>query len=281
MSFNKHKAYDNFRVAFSEEETNQSEEIRETAEDYAKRNATNSGMYFKAHIDLYKKHLKIRVDYFINALLQLFRGDELIKEDIERELYNELSEHIEGYYKFKCDSLKSVMASVGFNNSSILSAQLSALKSDFNETKSIKTKYFKQLIEKHNNLALEIKKSNSFWNTRSGMVAAIATVVIMLFTVLNSFGVFQKEVTENIPVIHSFELSLEEISKGQSINLLWNVERADSVTLNYNIGKVSFSGSKIIYPQISTIFTISAFLDNKVLSITRKVIVKDSLGNAL
>ncbi|MCJ7647249.1 MAG: hypothetical protein MUP85_01425, partial [Candidatus Lokiarchaeota archaeon] len=184
-------------------------------------------------------------------------------------------------YKFRCDSLKSVMASVGFNNSSILSAQLSALQSDFNETKSIKTKYFKQLIDNHNNLALEKKKTNSFWNTKSGMVVAIATVVIMLFTVLNSLGVFQKEVTENIPVIHSFEVSLEEISKGQSINLLWNVERADSVTLNYNIGKVSFSGSKLIYPNSSTIFTLSAFLDNKVLSITRKVIVKDSLGNAL
>lgn len=281
MSFNKHKAYDIFRVDFSEEEINQVKEVRKIAEDFANKNATNSGMYFKAHTDLYKKHLKVRVDYFINALIKLFRDDETIKEDVENELAKELSAHIDSFYKYKGESLKSVMASVGFNNTSILSAQLSALQSNFNEIKSIKTKYLKQIIENHNNVAQEKKKNKSFWNTKSGMVVAIATVVIMLFTILNSFGVFQKGTSENIPIINSFDVSLQEISKGQSVNLLWNIENADSVLLNYNIGKVSLSGSKLIYPTNSTIITLSAFLENKVLSITKKVIVKDSLGNAL
>ena len=113
------------------------------------------------------------------------------------------------------------------------------------------------------------------------MVTAMATVIIMVFVVLEKLDVFQEEVSENIPAIHSFVVSLEEITKGQAINLLWNVGGADSVTLNYSIGKVSFSGSQLIYPNTSTIFILSAFLDNKVLSITKKVTVKDSLGNAL
>ena len=281
MSFNKNKAYEIFQVDFSEEENSQVNELKETAKDFARRNATNSGMYFKAHTDLYKKHLKIRVDYFINALLKLFRDDEIIKEKVENELIKELSAHIDIFYKYKSDSLKSVMASIGFNKTGILSAQLSALQSGFNEIKSIKTKYLKQLIENHNNIAQEKKKSKSFWNTKSGMIVAICTVVIMLFTILNSFGVFQKGTSENIPIIHSFDVSLQEISKGQSVNILWDVENADSVLLNNNFGKVSLSGSKIIYPSNSTVITLSAFLDNKILSITKKVIVKDSLGNAL
>ncbi len=281
MSFNIHDADDIFWALFSEEKIKQDKKIKKITDDFKNRNATNPGTYLKTLTDLSENHLNVRVNFFIIALLKLPSADKPITAKNEKDLIKKLSEFIDSFYNSTCSSLKFVLDPSVINNSVILSANLSALKPKFNDIKRIQAKYLKLLIEKHNYAASEIKKKNSFWNNKGRMVIEIVGTIILFFSLLINFDVFQKGVSENIPVIHSFEVSLEEITKGQAINLLWNVGGADSVTLNYNIGKVSFSGSQLIYPNTSTIFILSVFLDNKVLSITKKVIVKDSLGNAL
>lgn len=281
MRFNIHNADDIFRALFSEEKIKQDEEIKKITDDSQSQIATNPGKCLKALTDVYEKHLNVRVGIFISALLKLPSAVKPITARNEKDLIKTLSEFIDSFFNYTGSSLKFVLDPSVTNNSVILSENLKALKPKFNDIKRIQTKYLEQLIGKHNEAALVIKKNIKFWNSKSGMVTAFATVIIMVFVVLEKLDFFQEEVSEYIPAIHSFEVSLEEITKGQAINLLWNVGGADSVTLNYNIGKVSFSGSQLIYPNTSTIFILSAFLDNKVLSITKKVTVKDSLGNAL
>jgi hypothetical protein len=285
MSFDKNKANDIFSVTFSDEESNQIREIKETAEDFARRNATHSGMYLKAHIDLYKKHLKVRANYFIKALLELFQEDELIDEKDENELIKELSVHLHSQYNFKSSSLRSVTASTGLNKSGILSTQLSILSSGFNEIKSIKIKYLKQLIEKHNYNVTQIKKSNSFWDTKNGMLTAIGTIILAITSIivlLNNFGIINNNSSVPIiPEIKKYEIHPSQLEIGNSAELTWNVANSDSVIIDNNIGMVTFIGSKKILPLKTTTYILSAYLNNKTLSISKTIIVIDSLNNII
>ena len=285
MSFNKNKAYDIFRVAFSEEESNQIKEVKDTSEDFARRNATRSGIFIKAHIDLYKKHLNVRADYFIKALLELYKEDELIDKKDEDQLVKELSAHIDSQYNFKSNNLKSLTASIGLNQAGILSVQLSSLSSNFNEIKSIKTKHLRQLIEKHNYNVSQIKITKGFWNTKNGMLTAIGTLLIAatsIIVLLINFGIFSRnnEIL-TIPKIEKFEIQPLQVKLGHSIKLTWNVYNADSVNMNKDIGSLPFSGSKIVSPIKSTTYMISAYLNNTTLSISKRIIVVDSLNNII
>ena len=281
MIFDKNKAYSIFRYKFSDEEKNQIKEIQNLKEDFANRGMSRSGFYVSAHRDLFEKHLKIKCDFLIHAFLESFSNNVTINNATQEKLIDELREFVKKEIEFKSNSIKEVLASTGLNKSGISTAEVSTLRPHFNEILNIKIEQLKHLIEKHNQTVLDEKKKFSFWNTKSGWITAIATAIIMLFTVLSILGVFKRGIKQNLPIIHSFDLSPNVISKGQSINLFWNVENADSVVLNFNIGKVSFSGSKLIYPRSSTNFILSAFLENKVLSVIKMVTVRDSLGNAL
>jgi hypothetical protein len=59
------------------------------------------------------------------------------------------------------------------------------------------------------------------------------------------------------PVIE-FTSNPSGINSGSSSTLLWNVTGANSVSIDQGIGLVSATGSRIIAPAVSTVYTISA-----------------------
>ncbi len=285
MSFNKNKAFDIYKVKFSDIETEQSVEIQKIMEDFSQRNAGHSGMHLKAHSDVYKKHLKVKAEYLINAFLESFPEDERLDAKTENELNRELSEFIDSQYRFTNNSLTQLMHATGMYRAGISTIQSSNLRSHFNEIKNIKLKQMKHLIEKHNRNALQNKKRESFWSTKNGMITAIGTIIIALTGVvvlLINLGIFTK-VNSNIeiPSIDKFEIIPPQIKIGSSADLIWQVSHSDSIIINNKIGMVPFVGSKKIFPLRTTSYRLSAFLYNKELSINQKIIVVDSLNHIL
>ncbi|MHB8085661.1 MAG: hypothetical protein ACYDHZ_07535 [Dehalococcoidia bacterium] len=64
--------------------------------------------------------------------------------------------------------------------------------------------------------------------------------------------------TAFIPNILSFDISPATITAGSSATLTWNVPGANSVIINPEVGVVSASGSRIVSPNVTTAYTITA-----------------------
>ncbi len=62
----------------------------------------------------------------------------------------------------------------------------------------------------------------------------------------------------NPPINVTFTIAPNVISVGQSATLQWNVTGADSVTIDPNVGEVSLSGSRVVYPSYTTTYTLTA-----------------------
>jgi hypothetical protein len=62
----------------------------------------------------------------------------------------------------------------------------------------------------------------------------------------------------SLPVINSFTASPSDISLGGSTSLSWNVSNTTSVTIDNGVGVVGSSGSTIVLPTATTIFTLTA-----------------------
>ena len=88
-------------------------------------------------------------------------------------------------------------------------------------------------------------------------VAISAGVAAILITALISF---QDEIGKlfTVPTISSFEISQSEIPLGQSATLVWDVKGATSVTISPDLGTVPSSGSKIVSPSSSMVYTLTA-----------------------
>lgn len=286
MSFDKNKALKLFRVKSSETIKSQIEETKKMVEDFAERNAIRSGTYIKAHTELYKKHLIVKLNILEETIFELIDENYFITNRDEENIVETVNNFVKGECEYKQQNLRSVIASTGLNGSGLASPLVVNIISQFNEERNLKIVYLKHLIEKHNNKANELKKNSSFWNTKNGTITAIGTIILAatsIIAILNSFGVFSNEdhYLYTLPVVKQFDFSVTELKVGNSTNIQWNIENADSISINNGIGRVGFSGTKIIYPLVSTKYNLSAFLQNKILIISKTIVVKDSLGNAL
>jgi hypothetical protein len=78
------------------------------------------------------------------------------------------------------------------------------------------------------------------------------------------------------PVIGTFSSNPSAINSGGTSTLLWNVTGANSVSIDQGIGQVNVAGTKVISPDISTVYTISA--TNSAGTVTRST--KTTLNSA-
>jgi len=75
-----------------------------------------------------------------------------------------------------------------------------------------------------------------------------------------------KQLTTDLPVINSFEANPPGISAGASSTLTWNVSGATAVSIDQGIGNVALTGSRIVTPEKTTTYVLTA--TNKAGSIT-------------
>jgi hypothetical protein len=113
------------------------------------------------------------------------------------------------------------------------------------------------------------------------VITAISTFVIALTGITALIIGISPKSNGNmgIPIINKFELIPAQIKLGDSAKIIWDISNSDSAIIDNKIGLVPFYGSKKIYPLGTSTYRLSAFLNNKELSITNKIIVVDSLNN--
>jgi len=87
------------------------------------------------------------------------------------------------------------------------------------------------------------------------------------YKVQNGFGLWSAEVYQKVtvtpagalkPVIKSFDADAKSIIIGKSTTISWNVTGATSIVIDPDIGNVAATGTRIISPAVSTIYTITA-----------------------
>lgn len=283
MCFDKGMAYSIFRNNFFNEEKKQKEEINNIDVDFANRNMMSSGACVSEHIKAYEKHLLVKTDFFIKAFLESFAINCIIKKKTRADLLDELNKNIDRDTELNVSSLKSVIERARLDQAGNSSVLISTLYSKYSEIRNIQVQLLERLITSHNQTAVIERKKNSFWNTKTRIVADISAVSLFIYTILNGFGVVPSlnKKSNNLPLIVKYDIQPSEIKLGESIKITWQVENADSVLLNNTIGKVSLSDSKIIYPPKTMNYILSAYLGNKVLSISKIVLIKDSLKTDL
>lgn len=108
------------------------------------------------------------------------------------------------------------------------------------------------------------------FNQGIGTVAAIdsrsvspSTTTTYTLTATNAEGSINQNVTltvnaGSVPVIQSFEVNPEIIGQGGSATLSWSVTGAQNVQIDQGIGLVSANGSSMVFPTVTTIYTLTA-----------------------
>jgi hypothetical protein len=64
------------------------------------------------------------------------------------------------------------------------------------------------------------------------------------------------------PVINEFKVSPEKLSRGESAVLKWDITGATRISISPDIGDVLSSGTRIVFPNVDTTYTLVAFNDN-------------------
>lgn len=60
------------------------------------------------------------------------------------------------------------------------------------------------------------------------------------------------------PAISSFTAEPSSVQRGQAVTLRWNVSNADNIAIEPGVGTVAASGSRQVYPNESTVYTLRA-----------------------
>ncbi len=101
------------------------------------------------------------------------------------------------------------------------------------------------------------------------------------FSVQNNRGDWSKEVFAfvnvvpriDMPTINIFTIKPDSISPGSSTTLSWDVSNAAKVTIAPDIGDVSAVGTRVIYPKLETIYTLTAINDAGQVTAQTKVVI--------
>ena len=81
------------------------------------------------------------------------------------------------------------------------------------------------------------------------------------------------EVTNEPPVIDSFDTSPGSIALGQSSTLSWSVSGATTVSIDQEIGEVALTGSWVVSPTTTATYTLTATNDAGSVTATAQVVV--------
>lgn len=79
--------------------------------------------------------------------------------------------------------------------------------------------------------------------------------------------------------ITKFEVEPTIVNEGESANLSWVVLSAESVSIDQGVGSVSNTGTRIVMPTETTIYTLTAVNATKTLTATTQIVVKSSSGS--
>jgi len=105
------------------------------------------------------------------------------------------------------------------------------------------------------------------------------------FKVQDDSGEWSKQVLATVivvprgvsqPVVNSFDASPGSISPGGSSTLSWNVSGCTSVTINPAIGNVALSGTRVVSPVKTMIYTLTASNEVAVSTATAQVVVGET-----
>ncbi len=75
------------------------------------------------------------------------------------------------------------------------------------------------------------------------------------------------------PVINSFNSSPQSIAVGESSTLSWSITGATSVNIDQGIGNVALTGTRIVSPTVTTIYTLTATNSAGSVTATSQIIV--------
>ncbi len=110
----------------------------------------------------------------------------------------------------------------------------------------------------------------SFWKTPIGIVIWVILLVAVLGGSLLTLNIF----VSPYPVIEFFDAEPMVIGLGNASNLSWSVIGASWVEIDQGIGRVELKGSRVVSPQQTTTYALTALNGTRSRSRDVRVIVK-------
>ena len=94
-------------------------------------------------------------------------------------------------------------------------------------------------------------EKKSFWKSITGVITIISTIIAITAGLIAIFS-------PTPPVVNLFKASPDEITAGESFTLSWSVSDATKIIISPEIGTVELAGLKMLSPNETTTYTITA-----------------------
>ena len=110
----------------------------------------------------------------------------------------------------------------------------------------------------------------SFWKTPTGIVIWFALLLAIIGGGLLALNIF----VSPYPVIEFFDADPVAVNSSEASNISWSVIGATQVEVNHEIGRVGLKGFASVFPEETTIYTLTAVNGSRSRSLDAKVIVR-------
>ncbi len=110
----------------------------------------------------------------------------------------------------------------------------------------------------------------SFWKTPTGIAIWLALLLAIIGGGLLALNVF----VSPYPVIEFFDADPVAVNSSEASNISWSVIGATQVEVNHEIGRVGLKGFASVFPEETTIYTLTAVNGSRSRSLDAKVIVR-------
>jgi hypothetical protein len=125
---------------------------------------------------------------------------------------------------------------------------------------------FDQMAQKMNYWEMQ----RSFWKTPTGIAIWLALLVAIIGGGLLALNVF----VSPYPVIEFFDADPVAVNSSEVSNISWSVIGATQVEVNHEIGRVGLKGFALVFPEETTIYTLTAVNGSRSRSLDAKVIIR-------
>jgi hypothetical protein len=125
---------------------------------------------------------------------------------------------------------------------------------------------FDQMAQKMNYWEMQ----RSFWKTPTGIAIWLALLVAIIGGGLLALNVF----VSPYPVIEFFDADPVAVNSSEASNISWSVIGATQVEVNHEIGRVGLKGFALVFPEETTIYTLTAVNGSRSRSLDAKVIIR-------
>ena len=125
---------------------------------------------------------------------------------------------------------------------------------------------FDQMAQKMNYWEMQ----RSFWKTPTGIVIWFALLLAIIGGGLLALNIF----VSPYPVIEFFDADPVAVNSSEASNISWSVIGATQVEVNHEIGRVGPKGFALVFPEETTIYTLTARNGSRNRSLDAKVIVR-------